>query len=50
MGEARTLTLTAIPDMPEVKPGDDLVELIATAIDENKLTVQDNDILVIAQK
>lgn len=50
MGEARTLTLTAIPDMPEIKPGDDLAELIATAIDENKLTVQDNDIFVIAQK
>ena len=46
----RSLTLTAIPGLPEVKPGDDLAALIATAIEGSALSVQDNDIFVIAQK
>ena len=46
----RSLTLTAIPGLPEVKPGDDLATLIATAVEGSALSVQDNDIFVIAQK
>ena len=50
MTPARKLTLTAIPGLPEVKPGDDLAALITAAVEENGLTVEDDDIFVLAQK
>ena len=46
----RSLTLTAIPGMPEVQPGDDVAKLIVDAIESNALEIHDNDIFVIAQK
>ena len=45
-----SLILTALRGIPLVKPGDDLSELIASALDETGLTLQDGDILVLAQK
>jgi coenzyme F420-0:L-glutamate ligase/coenzyme F420-1:gamma-L-glutamate ligase len=44
------LTATALEGLPEVTPGDDLAELIATALVRNKQTLQTGDVLVIAHK
>jgi len=45
-----TLTLTALPGMPYVHPGDDLVELLLQALERANLNLVDGDILVLAQK
>jgi coenzyme F420-0:L-glutamate ligase/coenzyme F420-1:gamma-L-glutamate ligase len=45
-----TLTITPLPGLPVVKPGDDLAELIADGLDRAHLDLDDGDILVIAQK
>lgn len=45
-----TLTLNPLPSFPMVKPGDDIAELILTALEHAGLTLQDGDILVLAQK
>lgn len=44
------LTLTAVPNIPQVQPGDDLGLLIQVALQEAKIRLQTGDILVIAQK
>ena len=44
------VTLTAVPGLPDVQPGDDLVALILTALETAELSLQNGDILVIAQK
>lgn len=44
------LELIALPGMPLVRPGDDLVALIAAGLDAAGVSLADNDILVIAQK
>ncbi|MBI3961267.1 MAG: coenzyme F420-0:L-glutamate ligase [Deinococcus sp.] len=44
------LSLTAIPNIPLIKPGDDLGEIIVTAMRKAHLALSDGDILVIAQK
>ncbi len=41
-----SISVTAIEGLPEVRPGDDLADLIATAADE----LRDTDVLVIAHK
>jgi coenzyme F420-0:L-glutamate ligase/coenzyme F420-1:gamma-L-glutamate ligase len=50
-----SLSIWAVPGMPEVRPGDDLVDLIATAIDRQArddaaLALAAGDILVVASK
>ena len=45
-----TLTLTALPGMPYVRPGDDLAGLLFQALERAKLNLLDGDILVLAQK
>jgi len=45
-----TLTLTPIPGLPMVQPGDNLAELILLGLERAGLTLQDGDILVLAQK
>lgn len=45
-----TLTLTPLPGIPLVKPGDDLATLILEAIKREDLTLADGDILIVAQK
>jgi coenzyme F420-0:L-glutamate ligase/coenzyme F420-1:gamma-L-glutamate ligase len=45
-----TLTITPLPGLPVVKPGDNLAELIADGLDRAHLDLDDGDILVIAQK
>ncbi|MCA9982369.1 MAG: coenzyme F420-0:L-glutamate ligase, partial [Anaerolineales bacterium] len=44
------LTLTAVPDFPQVQPGDDLAQLIVQALDTAVLPLQDGDVLCLAQK
>jgi coenzyme F420-0:L-glutamate ligase/coenzyme F420-1:gamma-L-glutamate ligase len=45
-----TLTLTALPDIPFINPGDDLVAILSTALAKANLNLVDGDILVLAQK
>jgi coenzyme F420-0:L-glutamate ligase / coenzyme F420-1:gamma-L-glutamate ligase len=49
MGAAR-LTLTALAGMPLVAAGDDLAELLVTALRRTDIAPEDGDILVVAQK
>lgn len=44
------LTLTTIADIPLIEPGDNLVEIILEGIQKANETLEDNDILIIAQK
>ena len=45
-----TLTLTALPHIPLIRYGDDLAGLVVHALAKNKITLEDHDILVYAQK
>ena len=45
-----SLSLTALPGIPLVRPGDDLVEYILKGLRSERLNLTDGDILVIAQK
>jgi len=45
-----SLTLTALLDIPLIKPGDDLAQVILMALHTSRITLQDNDVLVLAQK
>ena len=45
-----SLNLIALEDIPFIKPGDDIAEIIFNSINKNKVAVSDNDIFVIAQK
>jgi coenzyme F420-0:L-glutamate ligase/coenzyme F420-1:gamma-L-glutamate ligase len=44
------LTLTPLPGLPLVSPGDDLALLILEALERAKITLREGDILVVAQK
>ena len=44
------LTLTAVPHIPHVQPGDDLTGLILHAMAQADMTLADGDVLAIAQK
>ena len=44
------LTLTPLPGIPLVQPGDDLAGIILAALQRIGLSLQDGDILVFAQK
>ncbi len=44
------LTLTALPGLPLVQPGDDLTALILAGLRAAAITLADGDVLVIAQK
>ena len=45
-----SLTLTALQHIPLIRQGDDLANLVLHSIQLNKLTIDDGDILVFAQK
>jgi len=45
-----SLTLTPLPDIPLIRRGDDLASIIQTALRAASITLQDGDILVLAQK
>jgi coenzyme F420-0:L-glutamate ligase/coenzyme F420-1:gamma-L-glutamate ligase len=44
------IILTALPGIPLVKPGDDLAALILEGLKRSDLSLQDGDLLVVAQK
>lgn len=46
----RTLTVTPVPGLPRIRPGDDLATLIADALTRAGLTPAAQDIVVVAQK
>ncbi len=45
-----TLTLTPLPEMPVVEPGDDLITLVLDGLRSGGIALENGDILVIAQK
>jgi coenzyme F420-0:L-glutamate ligase / coenzyme F420-1:gamma-L-glutamate ligase len=45
-----TLTLTPLPDIPLIRPGDDPAGMILHALERAELQLEDGDILVLAQK
>lgn len=45
-----TLTLTALPDIPLIRPGDDLGAILLAALEKAGLFLMDGDVLVLAQK
>jgi coenzyme F420-0:L-glutamate ligase/coenzyme F420-1:gamma-L-glutamate ligase len=47
---APKLSLTAVPDVPEVRPGDDLAELILVGVARAGEQLRDSDVVVLAQK
>ena len=47
---AGKLTLVALGSFPLIQPGDDLARIIKGNLEKNEITLQDGDILVIAQK
>lgn len=44
------ITLTPIPDIPLVRPGDDLAALLISACERSGLAPAENDVVVVAQK
>jgi coenzyme F420-0:L-glutamate ligase/coenzyme F420-1:gamma-L-glutamate ligase len=44
------ITLTAIPDIPLIRPGDDLAVILLDRLRKARLTLQDGDVLVLCQK
>jgi coenzyme F420-0:L-glutamate ligase/coenzyme F420-1:gamma-L-glutamate ligase len=48
--EPQTLSLTALAGVPTVRPGDDLAAIILDAIAQSNLSLQDGDVVVLAQK
>ena len=44
------LTLTPLPDIPLIQPGDDLAPIILLALKRAGISLEDGDILVLAQK
>jgi coenzyme F420-0:L-glutamate ligase/coenzyme F420-1:gamma-L-glutamate ligase len=44
------LSIAALPNIPLVNPGDDLTDIITNGLTDCSLTLQDGDILVLAQK
>ncbi len=45
-----TLTFTPLPQMPLICPGDNLAELLLASLQTARITLEDSDILVVAQK
>ncbi len=44
------LTLTPLYHIPLIRQGDDLADIVVNALQKNNIAIQDNDILVFAQK
>ena len=45
-----SITYTALPDLPLVEPGDDLISIIVEGVHRASLAVADGDVFVVAQK
>ena len=46
----RKLSIVALPGIPSVRPGDDVATLLLTAIADAEISLQDREVLVVAQK
>ncbi len=46
----RSITYTALPNIPLVQPGDDVCAIIKVGLADAGITLQDGDVIVIAQK
>lgn len=46
----RTLTLTTVECIPEIRAGDDLAAIVVDGLERSKLALADGDVLVLAQK
>lgn len=46
----KSLTLTPLQDIPLIRHGDDLADIILSSLRASKISLEDNDILVLAQK
>ena len=46
----RTLSITPLPGIPRVRPGDDLADFLIAALERARLVPQRQDIVVVAQK
>jgi coenzyme F420-0:L-glutamate ligase/coenzyme F420-1:gamma-L-glutamate ligase len=49
-GAGANVTLYALPGIPNVQPGDDLVQLLLAALTRGALTLEHGDVLVVTQK
>ena len=47
---AESVTFSAIPDIPMIEPGDDLVNIVLSAVTRAEADIQTGDVLIIAQK
>ena len=47
---SKKIELIALPNFPLVEPGDCIASLICTSLEKENIALQDNDIIVIAQK
>lgn len=47
---ALQISFTAIPEIPLIQPGDDLVAILLDRLREAEMTLQDGDVLVLCQK
>jgi F420-0:gamma-glutamyl ligase-like protein len=45
-----TLTFTPLPKIPLIHTGDDLIEILLNSMQAARVTLEDGDILVLAQK
>ncbi len=46
----KSITLTALPGIPVIHPGDNLVAILIEALSQAQIELQDGDVLVLAQK
>ncbi len=46
----KQMTLTAVPGIPDIRPGDDLAAILAQALERAGYPLQDGDVVVVAQK
>jgi coenzyme F420-0:L-glutamate ligase / coenzyme F420-1:gamma-L-glutamate ligase len=45
-----TITLTAVPNFPHIKPGDDVAHLLLDALNQGGMPLQNGDVLALAHK
>jgi coenzyme F420-0:L-glutamate ligase / coenzyme F420-1:gamma-L-glutamate ligase len=50
MSQNQHVSLIAIPNFPDVQPGDDVAQLLSTAVRQANLVLQTGDVLCLAQK
>ncbi|MBI5290798.1 MAG: coenzyme F420-0:L-glutamate ligase [Chloroflexi bacterium] len=50
MSNLAQLTLTALPNIPLIQPGDDLCAIVLKSLAEAGVQLQENDVLIVAQK